>query len=190
MRPAVFLDRDGTLIEPVAYVRRLDQVVLFPWTVDAIRLLNRAGFAAVVVTNQSAVARGLTTEAFVRETHAVLEAQLAAGGARIDAFYYCPHHPQGTVDAYRQVCRCRKPLPGMIEEAAAHLSLDLTRSWMVGDGWVDVEAGVSAGAKSILLLPRGAEPSSELPASAARPDAMLNNLMEAAGWILRGSSSR
>lgn len=78
----------------------------------------------------------------------------------------------------------------MIEEAAAHLSLDLTRSWMVGDGWVDVEAGVSAGAKSILLLPRGAEPSSELPASAARPDAMLNNLMEAAGWILRGSSSR
>jgi D-glycero-D-manno-heptose 1,7-bisphosphate phosphatase len=190
MRPAVFLDRDGTLIEYVAYVRRLDQVVLFPWTVDAVRLLNRAGFVTVVVTNQSAVARGLTTEDFVRETHRALESRLAAAGAHIDAYYYCPHHPQGKVEAYRRACRCRKPAHGMIEQAASDLALDVTRSWMIGDSWIDVEAGVAAGARSILLESGPAAQVGEAPAAGTRADAILNNLMEAVGWILRASTSR
>src|ERR687895_1273872 len=112
MRPAVFLDRDGTLIEDVDYLSRLDQIVLFPWTIDALRLLRRAGFVAVVVTNQSAVARGIVTEQFVRDTHAELQARFAAGGAGIDGFYFCPHHPHAVLEPYRTNCRCRKPGPG------------------------------------------------------------------------------
>jgi D-glycero-D-manno-heptose 1,7-bisphosphate phosphatase len=186
LQPAVFLDRDGTLIEDVGFLWRHDQIRLFPWTIDAIRLLNRAGFAAVVITNQSVVARGMATEDFVRETHAILDERLAAGGARIDRYYFCPHHPHAKVQQYQQACTCRKPAPGMIEAAAADLSLDLARSWMIGAGERDVEAGVAAGTRGILLQPdRRVEAPTRVGA-----DAILNNLMEAVGWILRDSTSR
>ena len=188
MRPAVFLDRDGTLIEDADYLRRLDQLTLLPWTVDALRLLTRSGFAAVVVTNQSGVARGIVTEDFVRETHAVLDARLAAGGARVDAYYYCPHHPDAAIDQYRRQCRCRKPAAGMIEEAASDLALDLSQSWMVGDRWRDIEAGRNAGVRSILVRSGAARSGQIAPGDGA--DAILNNLMEAVGWILRASTSR
>ena len=97
MRPAVFLDRDGTLIEEMGYLDRLDRLALFPYTIDAVRLLNRAGFAVVVVTNQAGIARGIVEESFVHESHRVISARLAEGGARIEAYYYCPHHPDGSV---------------------------------------------------------------------------------------------
>ena len=183
MKRAVFLDRDGTLIEDADYLSRLDQMALFPWTVDAVRLLNRAGFLTVVVTNQSAVARGIVTEAFVREAHGALDARLAAGGARIDAYYFCPHHPDAVVEPYRRVCRCRKPAPGMIEAAASDLGIDPAQSWMVGNRWLDVETGRNAGVRSILVG------SGDAPRE-SRADAILNNLMEAVGWILRASTSR
>lgn len=188
MRPAVFLDRDGTLIEDVDYLSRPDQVVLFPWTIDALRLLNRAGFAVVVVTNQSAVARGIATEQFIRDTHAALDETLAAGGARIDRYYFCPHHPEAVVEKYRCPCRCRKPQPGMIEEAASDLALDVARSWMVGDRWLDVETGRAAGTRAILVKSGHAARMQEAAPAEVRPDAILNNLMEAVGWILRNSS--
>ena len=187
MKPAVFLDRDGTLIEDVDYLSQLDQLALFPWTVDALRLLNRAGFATVVVTNQSAVARGMVTEEFVRETHGALDTLLNAGGARIDGYYYCPHHPEASVATYRALCRCRKPGPGMIEQAVADLGLDVSRSWMVGDRWLDIDTGRSAGTRSILV---GSEVDAGLQPREPRADAILNNLMEAVGWILRASTSR
>ena len=98
--PAVFLDRDGTMIEDVGYLDALDRIEVFPWTVDAIRMLNRAGLQVVVVTNQAGIARGLFTEAFVQQAHRHIEARLEAGGARVDAYYYCPHHPDGTVAAF------------------------------------------------------------------------------------------
>jgi D-glycero-D-manno-heptose 1,7-bisphosphate phosphatase len=183
MTRAVFLDRDGTLIEDVDYLRRQEQLVLLPWTVDAVRLLNRAGFVTVVVTNQSAVARGMVSEEFVRETHRALAARLAAGGARIDAYYFCPHHPEAAVEQYRRVCRCRKPGPGMIEQAAAELGVDPSRSWMVGNRWLDVDTGRNAGTRSIFVGSEDAE-------RGAGADAILNNLMEAVGWILRASTSR
>jgi D-glycero-D-manno-heptose 1,7-bisphosphate phosphatase len=188
MRRAVFLDRDGTLIEDADYLRRLDQLTLFPWTIDALRLLTRSGFAVVVVTNQSAVARGIVTEEFVRETHAVLDARLGAGGARVDAYYYCPHHPDAAIEQYRRQCRCRKPAPGMIEDAASDLAVDLSRSWLVGDGWRDIEAGRTAGVRTILVKGRAARSGETAPGDGA--DAILNNLMEAVGWILRASTSR
>jgi len=146
VNPAVFLDRDGTLIEERGYLSRLDGIRFFPWSVDAVRLLNRAGFAVVVLTNQSGVARGYFDEAFVRETHRVLGERIGAGGGRIDAFYYCPHYPDGTVEAYRRRCECRKPKPGMVLRAAADLSIDLARSFAVGDRWSDVEAGLAEAA--------------------------------------------
>ena len=96
-RPAVFLDRDGTLIEDVRYLNRIESIALYPWSIDAVRALNRAGLAVVVVTNQSGVARRMFDEAFVAETHRTLDAMLAAGGARIDGYYYCLHHPDGEV---------------------------------------------------------------------------------------------
>src|SRR5438105_2955441 len=130
-RPAVFLDRDGTLIEDVGYLERLDQLALFPWTTDAVRLLNRAGFATVVITNQSGVGRGVYPEAFVGEVHAALDERLARGGARIDRYYFCPHHPSDAKGQYLRACDCRKPAPGMIRQACADLNLDPARSWMV-----------------------------------------------------------
>jgi D-glycero-D-manno-heptose 1,7-bisphosphate phosphatase len=188
MRPAVFLDRDGTLIEERGYLDRLDLLVLFPWTADAIRLLNRAGFATVVVTNQSAIGRGIVDEPFVHEVHAALDARLAAGGARIDRYYFCPHHPDATVEPYRCSCRCRKPGPGMIEQACREMDIDLQRSVMVGDRWLDVACGQAAGARSLLVRTgHGGHEEANAP-DGTRADAILNNLMEAAGWILRNSS--
>src|SRR5262249_52759391 len=115
VKPAVFLDRDGTLIEDVGYLDALSRVSFYPWTVAAVRLLNRAGLAVVVVTNQSGIARGLFDEAFVGETHRAMDARFEAGGAHIDAYYYCPHHPAGRVTVYARRCDCRKPDRGLID---------------------------------------------------------------------------
>ena len=190
MNAAVFLDRDGTLIEDVDYLSGFDQITLFPWTIDALRLISRAGFLTVVVTNQSAVARGIVTEDFIRETHAELNRRLERGGANIDAFYFCPHHPDASIERYRGQCRCRKPEPGMLEDAARDLSIDLSRSWMVGDRWIDVSAGHAAAARSVLVRSGHAARVQETAAHGIRADAILNNLMEAVGWILRASTSR
>jgi D-glycero-D-manno-heptose 1,7-bisphosphate phosphatase len=188
MRRAVFLDRDGTLIEECGYLDRLDLLTLFPWTPDAIRLLNRAGFATVVITNQAAVGRGIIDESFVGEVHAALDARLAAGNARVDRYYYCPHHPEATLAAYREVCRCRKPGPGMIEQACRELDIDPRQSVTVGDRWLDVAAGRAAGTRAVLVRTgHGGHEEAHVP-DAARADAILNNLMEAVGWILRSSS--
>jgi D-glycero-D-manno-heptose 1,7-bisphosphate phosphatase len=188
MRPAVFLDRDGTLIEERGYLDRLDLLELFPWTVDAIRLLNRAGFAAVVITNQSAIGRGIVDEPFLHRVHEAIDARLALGRARIDAYYFCPHHPDAELEAYRQACRCRKPQPGLVERACRELQLDPSRSVMVGDKWVDVACGRAAGTRTVLVRTgHGAHEEERRPAGASA-DAILNNLMEAVGWMLRSSS--
>jgi D-glycero-D-manno-heptose 1,7-bisphosphate phosphatase len=193
VRPAVFLDRDGTLIEERGYLDRLDLLSVFPWTADALRLLKRAGFATVVITNQAAVARGIITEPFLLELHRELDARLARGGATVDRYYYCPHLVDAAVEAYRRPCRCRKPGPGMIEQACREMDLDPGRSVMVGDRWLDVACGRAAGTRALLVRtghgaheadvphsPRGGDPGPQA-------DAILDNLMEAAGWILRNS---
>ena len=188
MRPAVFLDRDGTLIEERGYLDRLDLLSLFPFAADALRLLNRAGFANVVITNQSAIGRGIIEEAFLATVHAALDGELAKGGARIDRYYVCPHHPNAEITAYRQVCGCRKPSPGLIEQACRELDLDPSRSVTVGDRWLDVRCGRAGGTKTVLVRTGHGGHEAESPPGDVTADAILNNLMEATGWILRTSS--
>ncbi len=143
-RPAVFLDRDGTLVEEVPYLHDPGRVVLLPGAA-ALGGLAAAGYALVVVTNQAGVARGLLDEAAVEAVHRRLAELLAGVGVRLDAVLHCPHHPEGTVPGYARACRCRKPGPGMLEVAAGRLGLDLAASWLVGNHPADVGAAQAAG---------------------------------------------
>ena len=185
MRRAVFLDRDGTLLEEANYVSTVERLVFFPFSVDAVRLLNRADFAVVVVTNQAGIARGIVEESFVAEAHAFITARLAEGGAHVDAYYYCPHHPKGIVEEYRRACDCRKPQPGMLKKAAADLGIDLTRSFIVGDKVHDLEAGRAVGARGVLVRTGYGRKEEALPDRRVEPDATVDNLMGAVSWILR-----
>ena len=186
-RPAVILDRDGTLIEEARYLDSLDRLKFYPYTVEAVRVLNRAGFAVVVATNQAGVGRGIVEESFVGKAHAYIADRLAAGGARVDGWYYCPHHPDATRPGYRQLCDCRKPLPGMLQRAANDLDLDFSRSFVVGDQWHDVQAGIAVGAQSILVRTGYGRANEACPPSGVSPAACVDNLIEAVAWILRHS---
>jgi histidinol-phosphate phosphatase family protein len=145
-RPAVFLDRDGTIIEDLGYLGDPDQVRLLPGAAAAIARLNRAGLPAVVVTNQSGIARGLLDEAAYQATRARLDRLLADEGARLDAQYHCPHHPDITGP-----CDCRKPGLLLYRRAALDLALDLAASWWVGDRPHDVEPAAALGGRGILI---------------------------------------
>jgi D-glycero-D-manno-heptose 1,7-bisphosphate phosphatase len=182
MRPAVFLDRDGTLLEEGNYVSDIRNVVFFPYTVDAVRLLNQAGFAVVVITNQSGIARGIVQESFLAEAHAFIDKKLAEGGARIDGYYYCPHHPEGSIAEFTRECDCRKPKPGQLRQAAADLDLDLARSFVVGDRWSDVDAAAAVGGRGVLVRSGYGMQA----AQQSRPSAVIvDNLIAAVAWILR-----
>jgi D-glycero-D-manno-heptose 1,7-bisphosphate phosphatase len=183
VKRGVFLDRDGTLIEEAGYLDTLDRIRLFPYTIDAVRLLNRAGLAVFVVSNQSGVARGFFDEGFVQATHAHLSNTLTSGGAAVDAFYYCPHHPEGTVDAYRRACDCRKPQPGLLERAARDHGIDLRQSFVVGDRANDVETGRAVGARSLLV--RTGYGIEHETASRDRATLVVDNLIGAVAWILQ-----
>ena len=184
-RPAVFLDRDGTLIEEVGYLDRPERVRLFPWAIGSIRALNQAGIPVVVITNQSGVARGFFSEAVVDAVHRHIADLLAAGGARIDAYYYCPHHRDGTVVEYTKSCDCRKPGRGLVDRAVRELGVDPARSFTVGDRWLDVALARTIGGHGILVRTGyGADEEHHLPAGLA-PDAVVNNLIEAVSWILQ-----
>ena len=148
-RAAVFLDRDGVLIREVGLLTRCEDVELLPGAASAVRDLRAAGFVVVVVTNQTVVARGLASMADVEKVHSHVQAMLGTFDAGIDAFYYCPHHPQATLPEFRVDCDCRKPRPGMLLRAAAEHDLDLGRSYMVGDRISDIAAGNRAGCYTI-----------------------------------------
>jgi D-glycero-D-manno-heptose 1,7-bisphosphate phosphatase len=180
----VFLDRDGTVLDEVGYLDRLDRISILPWSLDAIRLLNRAGFSVVIVTNQAGIARGFFGEAFVRETHRLLQGRVSEAGGRIDAFYYCPHLPDATVEAYRCSCDCRKPGPGMIQTAAREHGLDVTRSFVVGDRWIDVQMAHRAGATGILVETGYGKSEAARPPAGCETTLVVANLIEAVSWIL------
>ena len=185
-RPAVFMDRDGTISHEVGYVNHLSRFRLYPWTVDAIRLVNRAGWLAVVVTNQAGVARGYFPESLIHEVHASLRASVEAGGARLDGIFVCPHHPSVGEPPYRQECDCRKPRPGLLKRAQAELGADLSRSWVVGDRHGDLELAFRAGARGALVKSgygRG-ELEHHGPTWSRPPDLVAENLLEAVERIL------
>jgi D-glycero-D-manno-heptose 1,7-bisphosphate phosphatase len=182
---AIFLDRDGTMIEDVGYLDRLDRLTLFPYTIDAVRLLNRAGFKVVVVTSQAGIANGILTEEFLREAHEFLSQRFEAAGAQIHGYYYCPHLPHASVERYRTDCDCRKPKPGMIQAAARDLSIEVAQSFVVGDRWRDIEMGQAAGAKGILVeTGYGKTEATRRPAHIDQVP-VVANLIEATSWILR-----
>ena len=186
-RRAVFIDRDGTISEEVGYVNHVSRYRVFPFAAEAVRLLNEAGWLAVLVTNQAGVARGYFREELIGEVHALLTSELERGGAHLDAVYYCPHHPTVGDAPYRLDCDCRKPRPGLIRRAAAELGLDLAGSWMVGDRYGDVELARNAGTRAALVLTgygRG-ELEYQSDAWAARPDLVAENLLEAVREIIQ-----
>ena len=150
MRRAVFLDRDGTINVEKEYLYRIVDFEFLSGAADAVRLLNEAGFLVVVVTNQSGVARGYYTEEDVENLHRHIDRELEKTGARVDAWLYCPHHPDGR-SSYGLPCNCRKPLPGMLKEAAQRYDIDLKTSIMIGDKLADVSAGQGAGCRTVLV---------------------------------------
>jgi len=179
-QPAVFLDRDGTINEQMGYINHLSRFRLLPPAVPAIRRLNEAGVKAVVITNQSGAARSYFPVSLVDEVHAHLQQLLAAGGAHLDGIYTCLHHPN-------EGCACRKPQPALMEQAARDLSLDLSRSYMVGDRYLDIETAANAGAKSILVLTGYGRGEYEYlrAAQKVQPVYVAEDIGDAVEWILR-----
>jgi D-glycero-D-manno-heptose 1,7-bisphosphate phosphatase len=180
-RRAVFIDRDGTISEEVGYVNHVSRYRVFPYAAEAIRVLNDAGWLAILVTNQAGVARGYFKEEIIGHVHEILTAELAQGGARLDAIYYCPHHPSVGEEPYRLDCDCRKPRPGLIERAAREFSLDLAACWMVGDRYSDTELARNAGVRAAFVLSgygRG-EWEHQRETWRHQPDMIAENLLEA-----------
>jgi histidinol-phosphate phosphatase family protein len=156
-KAAIFLDKDGTLIPDLPYNVDPERITLGPNVPQALALLARLDRPLVVVSNQSGVARGLFSEESLQGVHLRLAELFAACGAVLAGFYCCPHHPEGTVPAYTMRCVCRKPAPGLLQQAATELNLSLEHSWMVGDALTDVAAGLAAGCSSILITPTVSE---------------------------------
>jgi D-glycero-D-manno-heptose 1,7-bisphosphate phosphatase len=187
IRPAIFLDRDGTVTEEVGYVNHLCRAQLFPWAPKAIQMLKSTGLPVIVVTNQSGVGRGYFTEELIAQVHQKIQDELAANDTTVDAYYYCPHHPSAALESYRQDCRCRKPSTAMPEEAAKRFSIDLRASYMIGDTYRDMQMGFNIGARTILLMTgygRG-EYEHHRDRWSRMPDLIAENLLEASEEILR-----
>jgi D-glycero-D-manno-heptose 1,7-bisphosphate phosphatase len=185
-RPAVFLDRDGTLTDEVGYVNHPSRLRLLPRSAEAIRRLNGAAVPAVVVTNQAGIARGYFSQDVLDAVNATLVARLAEAGARLDGIYVCPHHPTEGEPPYRARCECRKPKPGLLRRAAAELGLDLARSTMIGDKPSDLVPGRGVGAATVLVLTgygRG-EWEYHRDRFEVKPDHVADDLLDAVEWAL------
>jgi len=173
-QPAVFIDRDGTLIEEVNFLSRVEDLRFFSYTEEAIRLLKESGFLIIVLTNQSGIGRKIFDEAAMHAIHQKIQMQL---DGMIDAFYFCPHLPTAE-------CVCRKPNIEMIEKARADFPIDLENSWMIGDKKLDIKTGFNAGIKTALVLTGyGKETAANLE---KKPDLVAENLLEAVKLVVSG----
>jgi D-glycero-D-manno-heptose 1,7-bisphosphate phosphatase len=184
-RKAVFIDRDGTLNEDIGYVSRPEEMALYPWSAEAVRLINQSGLLAVVITNQSGIARGMYTEEILAEIHSRMIRELALQGARVDAVYYCPHHPEIGSRRYRLECECRKPQPGLLNAAARDHDIDLARSFVIGDKASDIKLAERTGARAALVLTGfGRETLAHPERWPCTPDVVAENVLEAVRRIL------
>ncbi len=185
-KPAIFLDRDGTLNESVGYVNHASRFRLFPWSVDAVRLVRDEGYLAVIVTNQSGIGRGFFSDELLTSIHGELEARLEKAGTGLDGIYYCPHKPSDE-------CECRKPQAGMLRRASEsdELDIDLERSWIVGDTMTDLEAGWAVGTRGALVRTGFGEGSLKFESAGwpRQPDLVADNVYRAIADIVWGSAS-
>lgn len=189
-KPAVFLDRDGTVNEQMGYINHIRRFVLLPGSAEAIRLLNRHGYLTIIVSNQSGVARGYFPIDLVHEVHDHMEALLKKERARVDGIFFCPHYPRGDVPEYSRDCDCRKPRTGLIEQACSQFSVDMAKSYVIGDRCSDMALARKAGLKGILVktgyglgdltyvFPRLPDP----------PHHVAEDLLDAVRWIVRGGT--
>ncbi len=192
MNRAVFLDRDGVINELVYYPEQgtidspftATQLKLLPGVGQAVGNLSRAGYKIIMVSNQPGIAKGHHTMAAFQEIAEKMRDGLASEGGSLDGEYYCFHHPNAAVISLREECDCRKPEPGLLLRAAGEMNIDLPRSWMVGDGITDIQAGKSAGCRTILLGRMKCELCHLIEEQNARPDAIAASLAEAAGIII------
>jgi D-glycero-D-manno-heptose 1,7-bisphosphate phosphatase len=180
------MDRDGTISEEVGYVNHPSRYRVFAYSAEAVRLLNEAGWLAILVTNQAGAARGYFTEDVIEAVHNVLRAELEKQGARLDAIYYCAHHPTVGEHPYRFDCDCRKPKPGLIERAAREFDIDLAQSWMIGDRYSDIELARNAGTQSAFVLSGYGRGEWEYQRAAWQhePDMVAEDLLEAVEKIV------
>ncbi len=184
-RPAVFLDRDGTINEQMGYINHLSRFVLLPGAAAGIRRLNELSIPVLVVTNQSGLARGYFPPELLIAVHEKMVAELARQGARVDGIYVCPHHPEAKREEYRLNCDCRKPKTGLFNRAAAEHGVDLAASFVVGDRWSDLKAAAACGAASVLVLTGYGRGDLEYigPTQTVQPTHVADDLAGAAEWI-------
>jgi D-glycero-D-manno-heptose 1,7-bisphosphate phosphatase len=187
MNKAIFLDRDGTIIEERGYICFLGQSEIFPFTAEAVRLMNENHFKVIGITNQSAIARGICTREQVETLHREIIDTLAGQGAVIHRFYYCPYHEQGVIPGYRKKSDWRKPQPGMILQAAKDFNIDLSQSYMMGDDLIDIETGENAGCRTVLVLTgKGQQTREKLAGLNIQPNFITANIFTAIKKITQG----
>jgi D-glycero-D-manno-heptose 1,7-bisphosphate phosphatase len=184
MNKAIFLDRDGTLIEDRGYICSFSQVGFFNFAAAAVRVMNKAGYVVIVVSNQSAVARGICSEKEIKLLHQQLQNHFKKYSAVIAAFYYCPFLPDGTIERYRQDSPLRKPAPGMLLQAACDFELDLCSCIMIGDKTDDIEAGKAAGCRTMLVRTgQGRSSENSFQSIGQGPDYIVDDLLAASTVI-------
>jgi len=185
-KSAVFLDRDGTINEQMGYINHISRFHLLPGVANAIKRLNDAHIPVIVVSNQSGLARGYFPEELLTAVHKKMDEQLAEKGARVDAVYYCPHHPEAKEERFRKACNCRKPKPGLIFTAAKELELDPEKSFVVGDRWSDIKTAAACGARSVLVRTGYGRGDEEYigPFQEIQPHKKCDDLQGAVDWIL------
>ncbi len=184
-QPAVFIDRDGTINEQLGYINHESRFVIFPFVAEAVKRLNDNGFLAIVVTNQSGIGRGYYPEDLVIAPHERLKDHLEEKGARLDRIYYCPHHPHAELETFREDCHCRKPRTGLIDQALKDFDIDMTRSYVVGDRYVDIDFAGRAGLKGVLVKTGYGRGEIEYKSDDnPKPAYMAEDLLEAVTWIL------
>jgi D-glycero-D-manno-heptose 1,7-bisphosphate phosphatase len=189
LKPAVFIDRDGTINVDGGYINHPDRFIIYPFAAHAVRLLNLYGFLCVIVTNQSGIGKGFYDLLVMQNINAKMLGYFEREGARIDGIYFCPHDPEAKIPEYRVDCDCRKPKTGMLKMAAAELPIDVKRTYMVGDKYSDIKTGFNFGSTTIMVNTGYGLGERQLYGESweRQPDWMAENLLEAAKFIIKNN---